>query len=145
MSRLLHDIGGGNERNDSRQYGDAKFGEGGRGQQSLSRMEIRRRSLPDLQDKFGQRREGNGWQDHEVKGRNTVSEAERAARRIPSRWNTRCRGSMHAMITVRSSATILSPLSHWRSEICTLDIRPCIQAQIWSVVRCSHITSPHLP
>lgn len=36
MSRLLHDIGGGNERSDLGQYGDAKFGEGGRGQHSLS-------------------------------------------------------------------------------------------------------------
>lgn len=60
MSRLLHDIGWGNERSDLRQYGDAKFGEGGRGRQSLLRTEIRRSSLPDLQGKFGQRREGNG-------------------------------------------------------------------------------------
>jgi hypothetical protein len=74
MSRLLHDIGRGNEGSDLRQYGDVKFGEGRRGRQSLSRMEIRRRSLPDLQGKFGQRREENGWQDHGVKGRNTVSE-----------------------------------------------------------------------
>jgi hypothetical protein len=57
MSRLLHDIGGGNEGSDLRQYGDVKFGEGRRGRESLSRMEIRRRSLPDLQGKFGQRRE----------------------------------------------------------------------------------------
>ena len=70
------------EGSDLRQYGDAKFGEGRRGRQSLSRMEIKRRSLPDLQGKFGQRREGNGWQDHGVKGRSTVSEPVRAARRI---------------------------------------------------------------
>ena len=64
MSRQLHDIGRGNEGSDLRQYGDVKFGEGRRGRQSFSRMEIRRGSLPDLQGKFGQRREENGWQDH---------------------------------------------------------------------------------
>ena len=110
MSRQLHDIGRGNEGSDLRQYGDVKFGEGRRGQQSFSRMEIRRGSLPDLQGKFGQRREENGWQDHGVKGRNTVSEAVRVARRIPSRWNTRCRGSMHAMIKIerRHPLTLVS-------------------------------------
>lgn len=29
MSRLLHDIGGGNEGSDLRQYGDVKFGKEG--------------------------------------------------------------------------------------------------------------------